>query len=245
MRNLNLVTVFWLAALTGCSGIDPIANGGGSGASSGSGPGAGTGSSGSASGNSGAGASGSNPGTPASGSCTQDSDCGTNEICGFLESVGCSAIGKCFPAPQFVCLAYAPGCACDGTTVSIACTGLPDGYSPKALSYAGVCSDAGPGANPGPDAATVPAPDAAPVPVPDAGATCTSDADCGGNVCGFPSSAACSAKGTCFPAALVTCLAYAPGCACDGSEINITCNGLPDGYETKPLEHTGSCVDGG
>jgi hypothetical protein len=43
------------------------------------------------------------------------------------------------------------------------------------------------------------------------------------------------------------CLAYSAGCACDGTEINVTCNGLPSGYDTKPLAHSGACaqVDAG
>jgi hypothetical protein len=43
----------------------------------------------------------------------------------------------------------------------------------------------------------------------------------------------------------VTCRAYLAGCACDGTEISTICTGLPDGYDTKPLRHTGPCVDGG
>jgi hypothetical protein len=41
-------------------------------------------------------------------------------------------------------------------------------------------------------------------------------------------------------------MAYSPGCACDGTAINVVCNGLPSGYETKPMRHTGACLaDGG
>ncbi len=81
----------------------------------------------------------------------------------------------------------------------------------------------------------------------DAGAgSCTSTADCPSNeICGFPKTPVCAAVGQCFPAPQVICNAYSPGCACDGTEINLACNGLPDGYETKPLRHTGECVDGG
>jgi hypothetical protein len=60
-------------------------------------------------------------------------------------------------------------------------------------------------------------------------------------VCGFPTAQGCSARGTCFPAPGITCLAYAAGCACDGTEINITCTGLPGGYVTQPLLHSGTC----
>jgi hypothetical protein len=75
---------------------------------------------------------------------------------------------------------------------------------------------------------------------------CASSADCPPSmVCGFSESSACSDVGTCFPAPAVTCNAYSPGCACDGTTINVVCNGLPNGYEPKPLRHTGTCVDGG
>jgi hypothetical protein len=44
------------------------------------------------------------------------------------------------------------------------------------------------------------------------------------------------------------CEAYSAGCACDGTEINLACNGYPNGYGPKPVLHTGACdtaVDGG
>lgn len=76
----------------------------------------------------------------------------------------------------------------------------------------------------------------------DAGAPCTNSADCRPDeICGFPEAQGCAAQGTCFPAPQVTCDAIALGCACDCSEINIACNGLPGGYETKPFLHTGAC----
>jgi hypothetical protein len=75
---------------------------------------------------------------------------------------------------------------------------------------------------------------------------CASDADCSsGKVCGFPEAGGCGAVGTCFTAPTVICNAYSPGCACDGSEVDVICNGLPTGYVRKPLAHTGACVDGG
>ncbi len=90
-------------------------------------------------------------------------------------------------------------------------------------------------------------------PPPDAGspsdggnAACADDSDCpNGKVCGFLETNACGAAGSCFPAPMVICNAYSPGCACDGSEVDIICNGLPSGYVRKPLKHTGACVDGG
>ena len=75
---------------------------------------------------------------------------------------------------------------------------------------------------------------------------CQSDADCpGGDVCGFLETSACGATGSCFTAPTIICNAYSPGCACDGSEVDVICNGLPTGYARKPLKHTGACADGG
>ncbi len=80
----------------------------------------------------------------------------------------------------------------------------------------------------------------------DAGGTCRRDADCtGGGLCGFPEVDACSAIGSCFAATQVRCNAYSPGCACDGSEVNAICNGLPNGYAPAPLLHAGVCLDSG
>jgi hypothetical protein len=83
-------------------------------------------------------------------------------------------------------------------------------------------------------------------PAPDASAGCTGDADCSsGQVCGFLETDSCGAAGSCFPAPMIICNAYGAGCACDGSEVNMICNGLPAGYARKALKHTGPCVDGG
>jgi hypothetical protein len=78
------------------------------------------------------------------------------------------------------------------------------------------------------------------------GTSCIADADCPSDeVCGFPEMGGCSAQGTCFSASQVTCNAFSPACACDGSEVNTICNGLPTGYAPKAIRHTGECVDGG
>ncbi len=78
------------------------------------------------------------------------------------------------------------------------------------------------------------------------GAVCSATRDCsGGEVCGFPRIPVCGTKGLCFKPEQIECLVYQAGCACDGTEISITCNGLPAGYDTKPLRHTGPCKDGG
>ena len=81
------------------------------------------------------------------GACGTDADCGATGICGFAEKDGCSAEGRCFPAPGAVCQAYAAGCACDGTLVNIACTGLPSGYASRPLAHAGPCLDASGGSD--------------------------------------------------------------------------------------------------
>jgi hypothetical protein len=86
----------------------------------------------------------------------------------------------------------------------------------------------------------------APVDAGVAGSSCTTDADCAaGGLCGFPTADACTATGTCFVAPQVVCNAASPGCACDGSEVNILCNGLPSGYAPAPLLHAGACTDSG
>ena len=71
---------------------------------------------------------------------------------------------------------------------------------------------------------------------------CATDAQCGsGSLCGFRVADGCSATGTCFLAPGVVCDAYSPACACDGSEVNAICNGLPSGYATKPVLHSAAC----
>jgi hypothetical protein len=68
------------------------------------------------------------------------------------------------------------------------------------------------------------------------------DSDCDGRErCGFPEAAGCSATGTCFPAPGITCNAIVLACACDGTDINVACNGLPSGYAPKPFAHSGAC----
>ncbi len=165
---------------------------------------------------------------PAKGAaCVQDSDCGpagSGNICGFEEKLACAATGTCFDIGQVAtCAAYSPGCACDGTEINVACSPLPQGYASKPLLHAGACSKTG------------------------GGDSCTSSSDCGpGAICGFPEADQCAAKGTCFPlTGGAMCNAYGAGCACDGTEINIICNGLSAGYQTKPLAHKGACNDAG
>jgi hypothetical protein len=40
------------------------------------------------------------------------------------------------------------------------------------------------------------------------------------------------------------CEIFEAGCACGGSEINLACTGLPNGYSTKPLMHADACEGG-
>ena len=77
------------------------------------------------------------------GACTQDTDCAADQMCGFATADACSAAGQCFARPGAMCQAYSPGCACDGTTINVACTGLPGGYASAPLAHAGECSDSG------------------------------------------------------------------------------------------------------
>jgi hypothetical protein len=84
------------------------------------------------------------------------------------------------------------------------------------------------------------------------GGGCATDTDCGtGKMCGFKTADSCSATGACFDApgpGTAMCDAYSAGCACDGTEINLACNGYPSGYGSKPVLHTGACeapVDAG
>lgn len=72
--------------------------------------------------------------------------------------------------------------------------------------------------------------------------TCTANTDCPkGFVCGFDEAQGCAAKtGQCFQGGAI-CNTFQPGCACNGQTINVACTGLPSGYATAPLAHTGSC----
>ena len=154
------------------------------------------------------------------GACTTDADCGQG-ICGFDDAAACGATGKCFAAPGVQCNAFSPGCACDGSEINTICNGLPSGFTRKPLAHAGACGDAAAG-------------------------VCVKDSDCGPNaLCGYNDANACNATGQCFAISGATCQAYLPGCACDGSSVNTICNGLPSGYTSKPLAHSGACTDAG
>ena len=146
LRSVLFATTISAFAIIGCGGStsEPSASGGaaGAGATGGSG---GTGGSGTG------GAAGSATGgsAGAGGPCTTNADCPDSGVCGFPQAAGCAAEGTSFPAPGATCAAYSPGCACDGTEITVVCTGLPAGYVMKPLDHAGVCADAGTGGSGG------------------------------------------------------------------------------------------------
>jgi hypothetical protein len=157
--------------------------------------------------------------------CGTDADCGAGYECGFLEADHCSAVGACFPNPGSMCELYQPGCACGGTTINIACTGLPNGYSPQPLQYEGPCK--------------------APPPI-----FCKTQQDCPVElVCAFSIAQGCSAQGQCMMRGPMCNMPSQVGCACDGTDIAYgTCSGVPDGYAPKPFSYPGPCetmVDAG
>jgi hypothetical protein len=117
---------------SGGSGVATSGVGGSGGATSGGGA-SGVATSGGASGSSSSSGVGSR-------SCVSDADCPNNDLCGYLEAAGCAATGVCFASPGAVCLAFSPGCACDGSQINVACTGLPSGYYSKPLEHTGECT---------------------------------------------------------------------------------------------------------
>jgi hypothetical protein len=72
--------------------------------------------------------------------CVNDIDCPSHSVCGYPESDGCSAKGRCFPASMAICDAISLGCACDGTSINTICNGYPAGYVSKPLRNTGACS---------------------------------------------------------------------------------------------------------
>ncbi|MEB2312872.1 MAG: hypothetical protein OZ921_08800 [Sorangiineae bacterium] len=148
MSVLRVTLVFALSALSGCGGN--TTSGGGAGGTSGA---AGTGSTSGGGGSGGGGAR----------ACTTDQDCPDHGVCGYPSAAACVAKGTCFPAPGAVCEAFSPGCACDGSTINMICTGLPEGYVSSPLAYAGPCEDADAGCTSGSCLSTTP---------------CTWDTDC-------------------------------------------------------------------
>ena len=133
----------------------------------------------------------------------------------------CSARAQCVaPQPTAACTLVVNSCACDGTNVDTGCTIYPNGYAPKPIATPGVACNGGVGADGGPFPSD-----------------CTTDADCAdGTTCGFPETDACTAKGTCLVGAGgAACTLDTPACACDGTLVNTSCTGLPQGYTSKPV----------
>ena len=77
------------------------------------------------------------------GVCVADTDCGPGLVCGFPEAPACALKGQCLVPSPVGCNGYSPGCACDGSEISVVCTGLPTGYFTKPLRHKGVCVDGG------------------------------------------------------------------------------------------------------
>lgn len=118
---------------SGSSGGTGTSTSGGSASSASSGSSGATSSGGSGAGGDAGGSSGSG-GT----ACTLVSTCPNGQVCAFAIADGCAAKGQCLPSNLF-CRGYAPGCACDGTVISVVCNGLPGGYATKPLAYTGAC----------------------------------------------------------------------------------------------------------
>ena len=209
---------------SGGSGSGGSSGGGSSSGASSSGGGSSSGASGSGGSSSGGGSSNGGGSAGDGGGCATDADCGTGKMCGFKTADACSATGTCFDSPGpggVACLAYAPGCTCDGMEINLACNGYPNGYASKPVLHTGACDS-----------------------VVDAGAPCATDTDCGsGKMCAFKIADACSATGTCLvrPPPGPECAAFSPACTCSDQIINVICTQYPDGYASQPVAYRGAC----
>lgn len=141
IRSCLLTLVLTLA--TGCGGSTDSSGTGGAAGAGGGGAVGGGGSGGSGAlgggGSGGSGAVGGGGSGGGAGSCDAANPCPPDSMCGYPVSQACEAKGQCFPAPGAICNGYSPGCACDGSEISIVCTGLPAGYAEKPVLHAGVC----------------------------------------------------------------------------------------------------------
>ena len=175
--------------------------------------------------------------------CVNPWDCESGQICGYLESAGCSAQGECLPTPTMGngnCSNDGPFCACDGTDVETACQDdMPVGYLNKAVAHLGNC------AQPSPSDAGVN----------DAGPTyCTADSGtCGsGQVCLYPLGAGCGVPGVCgdVSGTLDCSTDVVPACSCDGTNLEVparngtvpSCSWL---LPAVPIAYYGLCTDAG
>jgi hypothetical protein len=77
--------------------------------------------------------------------CLTDSDCKSDERCGFSVEAACAAVGECLPQSDFpMCeVLCGPSCACDGTSIlddAVCCGGQ---YASKPIQHRGECDSDG------------------------------------------------------------------------------------------------------
>ncbi len=73
----------------------------------------------------------------------------------------------------------------------------------------------------------------------------SSSQDCShGLSCLFDIKCGCSVQGVCmqgFDPNKPICNAISNSCSCSGQTVNVICNGLPGGYYSEPIAHSGGC----
>jgi hypothetical protein len=195
--------------------------------------------------------------SPPPGACPVGSEGGVSDAMGVCTPIDCKGLPPVLPCPsdqtsESSCVRQASGgCGWSAPACVVSDAGnAPPPDAPVVCSCPAIlvakCPD-----GTSPPVTTGPAPcqcqEVEPCPAEAGTVSCGSDVDCPtGSACGFPEAEACAATiGQCFPLPGVECNAISLGCACDGTEVNVACNGLPSGYEPKPLRHTGPCTDGG
>jgi hypothetical protein len=79
----------------------------------------------------------------------------------------------------------------------------------------------------------------------DSGAACLSSSDCSSGLeCLFDIKGGCGIHGACmkgFDPTKPICNAISNSCSCSGHTVNVICNGLPNGYFSEPIAHSGAC----
>lgn len=79
----------------------------------------------------------------------------------------------------------------------------------------------------------------------DGGTACLSSTDCAAGLdCLFDIKGGCSVVGVCmkgFDPTKPICNAISNSCSCSGHTVNVICNGLPNGYYSEPIAHSGAC----
>ena len=77
------------------------------------------------------------------------------------------------------------------------------------------------------------------------GIACKETRDCAvGLTCLFDIKGGCNVEGVCMHGVDPTkpiCNAISISCTCSGHAANVICNGLPSGYFTEPIAHSGPC----